>query len=262
MRETYAFRRRALGALAAAALAAQPARAQQRPVLRFAVEGANPPWNFVTPQGQVAGIDVEIANEICRRLDVTCQVMAQNWDGIIPGLLANRFDAIIAGMAMTPARRERVAFTNQYRRIISSFIAQRGRFTDITPAALRGRRIGVQRGASQHIWLQRAGYEGGSTVVLYDTVGGPELDLIAGRLDLIVMNKITAHLTLMQRPEARNLEFVGPELFGGDLGDGAGIALRPNDTELLERLNRVLAQMTEDGTLPRIYDRHIPFRLL
>jgi ABC-type amino acid transport substrate-binding protein len=260
MQGTY-IARRALGA-AAFGVAATGARAQSRPRLRFAVEGANPPWNFVTPQGQVAGIDVDIANEICRRLDVTCEVTAQNWDGIIPGLQANRFDAIIAGMAMTPARRERVAFTDQYRRIISTFIAQRGRFTEVSPAALRGRRIGVQRGASQHIWMQRAGYEQTATIVLYDTVGGPELDLLAGRLDLIVMNKITAHLGLMQRPEARNLEFVGPELFGGDLGDGAGIALRKEDTELLARLNRVLAEMVADGTLPRLYERHIPFRLL
>jgi polar amino acid transport system substrate-binding protein/arginine/ornithine transport system substrate-binding protein len=254
--------RRALGAATIGIATAGAARAQNRPRLRFAVEGANPPWNFVTPQGQVAGIDVEIANEICRRLDVTCEVSAQNWDGIIPGLLANRFDAIIAGMAMTPARRERVAFTDQYRRIISTFIARRGQFTDITPAALRGKRIGVQRGASQHIWLQRAGYEGVATIVLYDTVGGPEMDLIAGRVDLIVMNKITAHLGLMQRPEARGLEFVGPELFGGDLGDGAGIALRKEDTELQARLNRVLAEMNQDGTLKRIYERQIPFPML
>ena len=136
---------------------------------------------------------------------MTCEITAQAWDGIIPGLLANRFDVIIGGMAMTPARRERVAFSNQYRRIISSFfIARRGAFTDISPQALRGRRIGVQRGASQHVWLQREGYERSSTLVLYDTVNGPELDLIAGRVDLIVMNKITAHLGLMNWPEARN----------------------------------------------------------
>jgi ABC-type amino acid transport substrate-binding protein len=270
MRARHHITRRGLGAVAlgaAAALAGAGAahgqgQGQNRPRLRFAVEGANPPWNFVTPQGQVAGIDVEIANELCRRLDVTCEISAQAWDGIIPGLIANRFDAIIAGMAMTPARRERVAFTDQYRRIISSFIARRGAFTDISPQALRGRRIGVQRGASQHVWLQASGYEQTATIVLYDTVGGPELDLIAGRVDLIVMNKITAHLGLMQRPEARNLEFVGPELAGGVLGDGAGIALRKEDTALQARLNRALAEMTADGTLPRIYERHIPFRML
>lgn len=256
--------RRRFGALAGAAALTAPfagARAQGQ-VLRFATEGANPPWNFVTPQGAVDGIDIQIANALCERMGVRCEVVAQAWDGIIPGLLARRYDAIIAGMAMTPARRERVEFTDVYRKIISSFVARKGTVTDVSPAGLRGKRIGVQRGASQHVWLQRNGYEATATIVLYDTVAGPHLDLIAGRIDLLIENKVSNYLVFMQRPEAAQFEAVGPEFSGNELGDGAGIAVRKEDNELRERLNRALAELRADGTLERIYATRIPFKML
>lgn len=250
----------AFGALGSAL--ALPALAQTRQRLRVAVEGQNPPWNYVTPDGTIAGADVDISNELCRRLDVECQISAQAWDGIIPGLLANRFDVIVAGMAMTPARRERVAFTDVYRNVISVFIVRGAEITDISPAGLRGRRIGVQRGASQHLFLQRSGYEQTATIVPYETVGGPELDLLAGRVDAIIMNKVTAHLGLLRRPEARDLRIVGEDLVGGLLGDGAGIALRRGDTDLLARLNAAIAAMRADGTLRAIYARYVPFEMI
>lgn len=260
MRNKLSRRALALGALGG--VLGRPALAQTRPALRVAVEGQNPPWNYVTPQGTVAGADVDISHELCRRLEMDCQISAQAWDGIIPGLLANRFDAIVAGMAMTPARRERVAFTDTYRNVISVFIVRDPRITDVSPAGLRGRRIGVQRGASQHFYLQRSGYEQTATIVPYETVGGPELDLLAGRVDAIIMNKVTAHMGLMQRPDARELRVVGPDLVGGLLGDGAGIALRRTDTELLARLNAALAAMRADGTLRAIYARYVPFEMI
>lgn len=256
--------RRGFGAFVGVAALASPfARARaQTPLLRLATEGANPPWNFVTPQGVVDGIDIEIANALCARMGVRCEVIAQDWDGIIPGLLARRYDAIIAGMAMTPARRERVEFSEVYRKIITSFVARKGAFTDVSPAGLRGKRIGVQRGSAQHVWMQRNGYEATSTIVLYDTVAGPRLDLIAGRIDLLIENKVSNFLNFMQRPEAAPFEFVGPEFTGNELGDGAGIAVRKEDNDLRARINRALAELRADGTLDRIYAARIPFKIL
>ena len=256
-------RRRFAMAAGAAVIVSPFARARaQAPLLRFATEGANPPWTFVTPQGAVQGIDIDIANAICGRMGMRCEVIATAWDGIIPGLLAKRYDAIIAGMAMTPARRERVEFSDVYRKIITSFVAKKGTVTDTSPAGLKGKRIGVQRGASQHGWLTRNGYEQSSTVVLYDTVAGPQLDLVAGRVDLIIENKISNYLVFMQKPEAAGFEFVGPELTGNELGDGAGIALRKEDNELRSRINKALAELRADGTLDRIYATKIPFKML
>jgi lysine-arginine-ornithine-binding protein len=264
MKFAHKISRRRFGLIAGAAALAAPfadARAQA-PLLRFATEGANPPWNFVTPQGAVEGIDIDIANALAAKMGMRCEVIATAWDGIIPGLLAKRYDAIIAGMAMTPARRERVEFSDVYRKIITSFVAKKGTVTDISPQALKGKRIGVQRGASQHGWLTRNGYEQTATVVLYDTVAGPQLDLIAGRVDLIIENKISNYLVFMQKPEAAGFEFVGPELTGNELGEGAGIALRKEDNELRARINKALGELRADGTLDRIYATKIPFKML
>src|SRR5262249_6746917 len=87
----------AVGFLSAPAEAQQQNRWQTQGI-RIATEGAYAPWNFQTPQGQLDGFEVELANELCRRMNARCTVAAQDWDGIIPALTSSRYDAIMAGM--------------------------------------------------------------------------------------------------------------------------------------------------------------------
>jgi len=81
--------------------------------VKIATEGAFRPWNFVEG-GKLNGLDVELAGELCKRMQVTCEVMAQDWDGIIPALQAGKYDAIIAAMTITPKRREVIDFSRTY----------------------------------------------------------------------------------------------------------------------------------------------------
>ncbi len=90
--------------------------------LRIATEGTYPPWSFKDAQGNLQGWDVDIANALCAHMKVQCEISAQDWDGIIPSLLAKKYDAIVASMAMTPPRRERVAFTDKYKDVIPTTI--------------------------------------------------------------------------------------------------------------------------------------------
>ena len=113
-------------------LAGTPAYAASD-TLRVATEGTYKPWSFKDADGKLQGFDVDIANALCEDLHVKCDIVAQSWDGIIPGLQASRYDAIIASMSMTPARRKQVLFTNKYKDVISIFIAHKGSITDVTP---------------------------------------------------------------------------------------------------------------------------------
>lgn len=230
--------------------------------LRIATEGTYPPWSFVDVQGKLQGWDIDIANALCARMNVQCEISAQEWDGIIPSLIARKYDAIVASMAMTPARRERVAFTDKYKDVISQFVARKGALGDTSPAALKGKRIGVQRGSSQHKWLETEGYDKSADVKLYDKTTDAELDLVAGRVDLIVGNKLTMFVGFMKKPEAKDFDYVGPELKGGVLGDGSGIALRKEDTVLAQRFNKALAEIRADGTYDTISRKYFPFKLM
>ncbi|OAJ59370.1 ABC transporter substrate-binding protein [Paraburkholderia ginsengiterrae] len=231
--------------------------------LRVATEGTYPPWSFKDSSGNLQGFDVDIANALCEQMKVKCQIIAQAWDGIIPGLQANRYDAIVASMSTTPARRKQVLFTNKYKETTSSFIvAKDSGITDVTPAGLKGKRIGVQRGSSQHQWLTANGYEKSSTLVLYDDTRQPELDLVAGRVDAIIGNKATAYSAFFKRAESKDFMFVGPELKGGVLGDGNAIAVRLDDTELCNRLNTALEVIIKNGTYDQIRKKYFPFPLM
>jgi lysine-arginine-ornithine-binding protein len=249
-------------AATAAALTMSTPALSASDTLRVATEGTYPPWSFKDSSGHLQGFDVDIANALCAQMKVKCEIVAQQWDGIIPGLQANRYDAIVASMSTTPARRKQVLFTNKYKETTSSFIAAKDSgIKDVSPAGLKGKRIGVQRGSSQQQWLTDAGYDKGS-LVLYDDTRQPELDLVAGRVDVIVGNKATFYSDFFKRPESKDFQFVGPELKGGALGDGNAIAVRLNDTDLCNRLNAALDAIIKNGTYDQIRKKYFPFALM
>ena len=239
----------------------QPSLAQT-PKMKIATEGTYFPWSFKDAQGKLQGWDVDIAYALCARMKVECEVAGQDWDGIIPGLLAKKYDAIVASMSMTPKRREQVDFTDKYKDVVSSFVARKGSIGDASPEGMKGKRIGVQRGSSQHQWLQANGYEKSATLVLYDTTQQPELDLVSGRVDAIIGNKATYFTGFFKRPESRDFDFVGKDLKGGVLGEGAGIAVRKGDDALRERFNKALAEIRADGTYDQITRKYFPFALM
>jgi polar amino acid transport system substrate-binding protein/arginine/ornithine transport system substrate-binding protein len=227
---------------------------------RIATEGTYPPWSFKDSQGNLQGWDVDIANALCEKMKAKCEIIAQDWDGIIPGLIARKFDLIVASMAITDERRKRVDFSDKYKDTISRFVAKKGASPDVSPAALKGKTIGVQRGSIQAAYLTQNYKE--SEVKFYDTPQAAELDLVAGRVDYIFGNMVTYFVGFMKTADAANFAFVGPEMKGGLLGDGNGIAVRKGDAAMLEKVNAALAAIRADGTYDRITAKYFPFKLM
>lgn len=228
--------------------------------LKLATEGTYPPWNYRDPSGKLAGWDIEIGNAICERMKAQCEFIAQDWDGIIPGLNAKKYDLIVASMGITAKRKEQVAFSNPYKDTISQFVAKKGAFKDVSVDGLAGKRIGVQRGSIQHDFLVKTFTK--SDIAVYDKTTDVELDLLADRVDLMLQNKLTSFSGFFKKPEANGYEFAGPEYKGGLLGEGSGIAMRKEDTALQERVNKALAEIIADGTHEKISAKYFPFKLL
>lgn len=238
--------------------------------LRVATESAYPPFVSVDPTGTLVGFDMDVVQEMCKRLERRCDVIPQSWDGIIPGLLANRYDAITGGMTITAERRRVVAFTRPYVSTPLRFFAPRDRVPaglagepalvtlDTLDAgeqaaleriskALAGRSVGVQSGTTAAEFAD-AQLAAGATVRRYDTHENLVLDLAAGRIDAGLADSVVVEPYLASEA-GKGVTVVGPAIEGGPVGEGIGIAVRQGDTDLQAKMDGALAAMQADGTL-------------
>ncbi|MDQ0510795.1 ABC transporter substrate-binding protein [Ancylobacter amanitiformis] len=247
---------RILAAAAAMSLAAGAAHAEIKKV-RIGTEGAYPPFNSVDSAGKLVGFDIDIANALCEKMKVECTFVAQDWDGIIPALLAKKYDAIVASMSITDERKEKVAFTVPYYLTPGNFIAPKDTtLTAITPEALKGKVLGAQSSTTGATYLEDK-YKG-SEVKLYPTQDEANADLAAGRLDAVAADKFVLYEWLEKTDAGKCCKFIGPDL--ADMNpDGTGIAVRKEDNELREMLNKAIKDIQADGTYQKINAKYFPF---
>ncbi|WP_210191670.1 MULTISPECIES: ABC transporter substrate-binding protein [Rhodomicrobium] len=234
----------------AGAIAAGPAGAQQK-TITIATEGAYPPFNAKDSTGALIGFDVDIAKALCEEMKAKCEIVAQDWDGIIPGLEAKKYDAISASMSITDERKQKVDFTNPYYSNYLRILAKKG--SGITgPDGLKGKTVGAQRSTVAATYSEdKLGRT--STVKLYDTQTAAYSDLEAGRLDALVSDVYPAYDWLKDKPE---YEFVGEKI---DLNDKIGIAVRKGDTELQSAFNKALKAIRDNGTYGKLNAKYFPF---
>jgi lysine-arginine-ornithine-binding protein len=247
------------GAAVAIALLAGSAGADEMRKVRIGTEGAYPPFNSIDPSGKLIGFDIEIAEAICAAAKFECEFVIQDWDGIIPALQANKFDAIIASMSITPKRMEVVDFTGKYYSAPAKFIAAEGAEFDFTQGSgLVGKTIGVQ-GSTIHEDFARAKWPQ-AEVVTYATQDEANADLASGRLDLGMANGVALLEGFLKTPEGQGFGFVGDDYRDPDFhGVGAGIAIRKGEQELVDAFNAAILQIRADGTYKAINDKYFDF---
>ena len=254
--------RKLLLAVAAVAIAwtASVAEAQTRKI-RLGTEGAYPPFNFVDKAGELQGFDIDIGNALCRAMAAECEWVTQDWDGIIPGLLARKYDAVVASMSITEERRKKVDFTDKYYVTPARFVRKRGSGIEIDEAGLAGRTVGVQRATVSENFL-RDNYGEIVTIKVYGTQDEANLDFIAGRVDLLIADSVVLLEGLLNTDAGRDAEFVGPDFTDSRwFGDGVGIAVRKGDDELRGMLNEAIHRIRADGTYGEINARYFDFDL-
>ena len=254
-------RRTALAVGTGAALAATTglAQAKEWKKIRVGVEGAYPPFSSVAPDGTLAGFDIDIARALCEKAGAECQLVQQDWDGIIPALLARKYDCIIASMSITDERKKTVDFTNKYYHTPARFAGKKGSGIQITKEGLQGKKVGVQR-ATIHDNFITENFGDAVEVVRYGTADEANLDLVAGRLDLRLDDAVALLEGLLKTEQGKDFEFVGPPYTDPKwFGVGAGIALRKQDTDLKELLNKAIDDIRADGTYDKIAQKYFDF---
>lgn len=223
--------------------------------IRIGTEGAYPPFNFVDNNGELQGFDVDIAKAVCERMGAECTFVKQDWDGIIPALLGQKFDALVASMSITPERQEAVDFTDKYYTNKLQFIGKTDVAFDPSAAALKGKAIGAQRATISGDWLEKNRPE--ADIKLYDTQENAYLDLASGRLEGVLGDALVNYEWL-QSDAGKGFEFKGEPVFDGDL---IAIAVRKGDDSLREKLNKAIADIVADGTYAKINAKYFPFSI-
>ncbi|MFZ6047047.1 transporter substrate-binding domain-containing protein [Pseudomonas sp. CR3202] len=246
------------------------AQAKDLETIQIATEGVYEPWNRTLPDGSFDGFEPEMAKVLCERMQVRCKIVAQDWDGLIPGLRAGKFDVVMDALAISEERRKVIDFSRPYTKAPATFIALQSSGVDLgrgtlhlrgkpeldTPAVddlrnrLKGKLIGIVSGTVYSKFIHEQFGEV-ATIREYKTPPEPLMDLKNGRVD-VVFEDLGFLAGEMQRASDSGLVLVGPAINGPIWGEGEAFGIRKDEPELKARLDAAIASLIADGTISEL----------
>jgi arginine/ornithine transport system substrate-binding protein len=241
-----------------AALAAGHATAKDWKEIRVGTEGDYPRFSYTDSTGNLRGWDIDIVDEVCKRLQAKCTYTRIPFDGMIAALLANKID-LISSINISEERKKRIGFTHKHYNLPNRFVTRKGVALTVSKEGLKGKTIGVQNGSVQEKYV-RDNFGDVATVKSYTTMDQVNLDLTAGRLDTAFGQVLVLQDSLLDKPEGKAFEFVGPLITDPKwFGEGTAMGLRKEDTDLQDKINAALAAIRADGTYQKINAKNFPF---
>ncbi|WP_345773931.1 lysine/arginine/ornithine ABC transporter substrate-binding protein [Azospirillum endophyticum] len=267
----------ALGAMMAVA-AAGAAGAKEWKTVRIASEGAYPPWNATDTSGKLTGFEVDLGNDLCKRMKVTCEFVAQDWDGIIPALQQGKYDAIMSAMTITDERKKVIDFSVPYGTEPSVFAvltdsplakalnlgAERVDLNDQGKAkptldkladVLKGKSVGVQVSTIQADFMDK--HLPKVTMRTYDKIDNAGIDLGSGRVDAMLGDRSVVEAVVKATPG--KMVIVGPNFIGGVIGEGMGVGLRKDTADLKAMFDKAIGEALKDGTVKKLSTQHFGY---
>ncbi len=220
---------------AALALSTGMAYAASHSVTRLGTEGAYPPWNFLNDKGEVDGFERELGDELCKRAELTCEWVTNDWDSIIPNLVSGNYDAIIAGMSITAERDEVIDFTQNYTQPDPSAYLAMSADIDLDNTTITAQTSTIQ-----------ANFLAAKQGVTLVEFASPEETVSAvenGEADAVLADK--SYLIPIAEANPGMVILAQEELIGG----GVGMGIRESDTELKEKFNAAIQSIKDDGSL-------------
>ena len=246
--------------------------------IRIGTEGAYPPWNSKDESGKLIGFEVELAWTLCRYIGKQCTIVEQDWDGMIPALIMRKFDAIMAGMSITAERQKAISFSQGYADEVASLAVMKGSSLEgldtsaginltkpnaaakkdlkTLTAALAGKTVCVQTATIHQNFLD-SGDVGKVNVRTYKTQDEVNLDLASGRCDAALAAAVA--FSDYAEKSGKPVVLTGPTFSGGAFGNGVGVGIRKDDTELLKKFNAAINKARKNGDISRIATKWFGF---
>ncbi|MDQ0474626.1 transporter substrate-binding domain-containing protein [Labrys wisconsinensis] len=242
---------RLLGAalFVAAAFGASPAAAAGDTVT-IATDATFPPFESVDSSGKVVGYDVELMQAVCEAAALKCNIINAAWEGMIPGLISGKYDALISQLTVTEARRKVLAFSDIYDHPVFRFVAKKGAAYEFTPEGLKGKTIAVQTGTPMDAFVTKT--FPGADIKRYTSGSAPYLELASGRAELHMSYEAQITHAFLKSEDGKDFALVGPRYTGKDapeFGEGVAIAINKRNAALLKAVNAGLAKLRENGAI-------------
>ncbi|MBB5017001.1 arginine/ornithine transport system substrate-binding protein [Chitinivorax tropicus] len=235
-------------------------QAKEWKTIRIGLEAAYKPFTYKTPDGRLAGFDIDMANALCAQMKAKCTFVEQDWDGIIPALNAHKYDAIISSMSITEERKRVVAFSDKYYHTPSRLIAKLDKKLTGTPESMKGKRIGVLRGATQEQYAADLYGRAGAQVVPYGSQNEAFLDLSSGRLDATLVDSVVGKVDFLDTPAGRSYGFIGAVLDDPKyIGAGVAVAVRKSDTDLRDQFSAAIKAIRGNGVYKQVQTKYFDF---
>ena len=220
-------------------------RVEETGTLTVVGSGGYPPFNYME-DGKVVGFDVDTGQEIAKRLGVKLNYVTSDWDGLTEGLRNKRYDGILGSMAITDERLKVVDFTSPYYYSGAQLFVNKD--SEITAVnQMEGKKIAVATGTNFVQDAQKLGAE----VSYYQDDNATLLELINGRVDGVITDRLVGLSAMKEIAGGDQIMPVGELL----RLENIGIAINKDDKELLERIDEILKEMHEDGTLTKISEK-------
>ncbi len=238
-------------------LIAGQALADKWDTVRLAVDVPYEPFEYKNPDGSLTGFEIDLGNAVCAEIKAKCEWVVQAWDGIIPGLLARKYDGIMSSMSITPERAEKVLFSEGYYNTPTAWFGKTANANlDVTSKdTLKGKAIGVQRGTIQDDYATE-NFGSVADIKRYSTADDLVLDLQGGRLDLVVLDFPVGEQTILKDSSYTQIgELV-------QLGNGIGVAFRKRDKDLAAKFNAALSKLKKNGTYETIMKKYFAYDIM
>ncbi len=216
--------------------------------LRVGMECTYAPFNYRTADGELAGYDVDVAKGVARLIDADIEFVCQEWDGMIPALLANKFDLVIASMSITEKRMEKIDFSGPYRFSTGQMVGPKSMEMNLfdnngnpIPENFDGLRVGLERATTYSNWFE---------------------EILPGANVVLMTNPMKAYLKFLSKENGAGFEFKSPVVDEEKyFGIGVGIGMRKGQEQLKARLNTALKELINSGELETYARKIFPFKL-
>ncbi|WP_427982273.1 transporter substrate-binding domain-containing protein [Agarivorans sp.] len=244
--------------MSALAMASTAVDAKDWDVVRLAVDVPYEPFEYKAPDGTLTGFEIDLGNAVCEEMKVKCEWVVQAWDGIIPGLLARKYDAIFSSMSINEERAKKVLFSEAYYNTPTGFFGPKASQVDpANPDTLKGLVVGAQRGTIQDTYATE-NYSKVAEIKRYTTGDDLINDLRGGRLDVVVLDYPVGMSTIIDVEGGDAYKVLGDNV---QLGEGVGVAARKRDKDLIEMFNKALATVKSNGTYDKINDKYFDYSI-